>query len=177
MATRSKEATEMASTTLSYTVFVKGSPEAIWQAITDPEQVARYGYGGRLEIETRAGGSYTVHATEEQKQYGMPDVVVSGEVIEADAPTRFVQTWQAHFSPAIEAEPVGQVTWETAPAHPMMFPEGGVTQLTLTHELEDGAQQTAAIVSGAEADAGGGWALVLSDLKTLVETGSSLTGR
>jgi hypothetical protein len=57
-----------------------------------------------------------------------------------------------------------------------MFPQGGVSQLTLTHELDESAKQTAAIVSGAEADAGGGWTLVLSDLKTLVETGSSLAG-
>jgi uncharacterized protein YndB with AHSA1/START domain len=177
MATQPEEAQEMAGTTLSYTVFVKGSPEAIWEAIVTPEQVARYGYGGRLEMDTNAGGAWRTFATDEQKQYGMPDVVVSGEVVEADAPRRLVQTWQAHFSPEIEAEPVGRVTWETAPAHPMMFPEGVVTQLTVTHELEDGAKQTAAIVSGAEADAGGGWALVVSDLKTLVETGSSLAGR
>jgi uncharacterized protein YndB with AHSA1/START domain len=171
-----KEEAEMPATTLSYTVFVKGSPEAIWSAITDPDQAARYGYGGRLELDTQAGGTWRTFATEEMKQYGMPDVVVSGEVAEVEAPRRLVQTWQAHFSPVLEAEPVGRVTWETAPAQPLMFPGGGVTQLTLTHELDEGAKQTAAIVSGAEADAGGGWALVLSDLKTLVETGSSLAG-
>jgi uncharacterized protein YndB with AHSA1/START domain len=166
----------MAGTTLSYTMFVKGSPEAIWQAITEPDLVARYGYGGRLELDASKGGTWRTFATDEMKQHGMPDVVVSGEVIEADAPQRFVQTWQAHFSPELDAEPVGTVTWETSPAHPLMFPQGGVTQLTLTHELDEGAKQTTAIVSGAEADAGGGWALVLSDLKTLVETGSSLSG-
>jgi len=167
----------MASTTLSYTVYVKGSPEAIWDAIVTPEQVARYGYGGNLEIDARAGGSYRLGATEEMKQYGQPDVVVSGEIVEAQEPGRLVQTWQAHFTPEIEAEPVGTVTWATAPAAPMMFPAGGVTQLTVTHELDDSAPITKAIVSGAEADAGGGWALVLSDLKTFVETGSSLAGR
>jgi uncharacterized protein YndB with AHSA1/START domain len=160
---------------LTYTVFVKGSPEAIWQAITDPAQGARYGYGGRFEAELQAGGSWRTHATDEMRRHGMPDVVVSGDVVEVDVPNRFVQTWKAHFSPELEAEPAGRVTWETSPAHPLMFPSG-VTQLTLTHELEDGARQTEAIVSGAEADAGGGWALVLSDLKTLLETGSSLSG-
>ena len=87
-----------------------------------------------------------------------------------------MQTWQAHFDPEIEAEPVGRVTWEIGPAAPTMFPEGGVTQVTLTHELDE-APRTAAIVSGEYADAGGGWAFVLSDLKTLLETGSSLAGR
>jgi uncharacterized protein YndB with AHSA1/START domain len=177
MALRTKEAAEMAGTTLSYTVFVKASPEQIWQAIVDPELVARYGYGGKLEIDARAGGSFSLGATDEQKQYGMPDVLVSGEIEDVDEPRRFVQTWQPHFSPELEAEPAGTVTWETSAAHPMMFPEGGVTQLTVTHELGDAAKQTKAIVSGAEADAGGGWALVLSDLKTLLETGSTLAGR
>ena len=107
----------MAGTTLRYTVFVKGSPEQIWQAITEPDQVARYGYGGRLEMDAQAGGAWRTFATEEMKQQGMPDVVVSGEIVQVDAPQRLVQTWQAHFSPELEAEPVGKVTWETAPAH------------------------------------------------------------
>ncbi len=162
--------------TQTHRIFIKERPEAIWQAITDPAQVARYGYGGRLELDARPGATWRTFATEEMKEHGMPDVVVSGEVVEVDAPRRLVQTWQAHFSPEIEAEPVGRVTWEAAPANPLMFPGGGVTQVTLTHELDDAAKQTAAIVGGAEADAGGGWALVLSDLKTLLETGSSLAG-
>lgn len=160
----------------TYRSFIKATPEAIWQAITDPEKTARYGYGGRLEIDARAGGSYRTLATDEMKQYGMPDVAVDGEIVEADEPARLVQTWQAHFDPEIEAEPVGTVTWELGPAQQMMFPEGDVTQVTVTHEL-DGAPRTLAIVSGEYGDAGGGWALVLSDLKTLLETGSSLAGR
>jgi uncharacterized protein YndB with AHSA1/START domain len=109
------------------------------------------------------------------KQFGMPDVVVDGEILEVDAPRRLVQTWQAHFDPQIEAEPVGRVSWETSPAQQMMFPQGGVTQVTVTHDLTD-APRTEAIVTGEHEDAGGGWSLVLSDLKTLLETGSSLAG-
>ena len=56
---------------LTYRVF-KGTPQAIWTAITDPAQVARYGYGGNLEIDPRAGASYNAGSTEEQKPYGMP---------------------------------------------------------------------------------------------------------
>ena len=166
----------MAGTTLRYTMFVKASPEQIWQAIVDPALAARYGYGGLLEMDARTGGTWRVGATEEHRQHGMPDTLVSGDILEAEEPRRLVQTWRAHFAPELEAEPAGTVTWETAPAHPLMFPDGGVTQLTLTHELDEAAKGTTAIVSGAEADAGGGWALVLSDLKTTVETGSSLSG-
>jgi len=158
----------------TFRIFVKASPDEVWKAITDPETAARYGYGGLLEIEPRAGGAYRVHATDEMKQFGMPDVVVDGEILEAEAPRRLVQTWQAHFNPQIEAEPVGRVTWETAPAQELMFPDGGVTQVTLTHELDDAARETAGIVSGETAEAGGGWALVLSDLKTLLEVGRSM---
>ena len=57
-----------------------------------------------------------------------------------------------------------------------MFPDGGVTRITLTHELA-GAPITAGIVSGEVAEAGGGWAFILSDLKTMLETGTSLHGR
>src|SRR2546421_4326516 len=98
MATTTKEA---AVSTQTYRIFIKGTPEAIWQGITDPETTARYGYGGRLEIDLRNGGSYRTLATEEMKQFGMPDVVVDGEIVEADEPSRLVQTWQAHFDPEI----------------------------------------------------------------------------
>jgi uncharacterized protein YndB with AHSA1/START domain len=166
--------TMIETATQTYSVFVRATPEEIWQAITDPDRVGLYGYGGRLEIDLRPGGSYQLHATEEMKAYGMPEVLVEGDILEVDEPSRLVQTWHPLFSPEIAAEPAGRVTWETEPAHPMMFPKGGVTKVTVSHELES-APKTAAIVGGAEAEAGGGWAFVLSDLKSFLETGQSLT--
>jgi uncharacterized protein YndB with AHSA1/START domain len=160
--------------TFSYQIFVKASAEAVWDALVDPEQGGKYGYGGRPEYDLRAGGSYKHYATEEMKQHGMPDVVVEGDVLEVDAPRKLVQTWRANFAPDIAGEPAGKVTITTEDAHPLMVPKGGVTRVTLTHEL-DGAPKTAAIISGEEADAGGGWAFVLSDLKTYLESGISLT--
>ena len=67
------------------------------------------------------------------------------------------------------AEGFTRVTWETEEG------EAGVTKLTVTHELE-GAPKTGLTVAGANADAGGGWSWILSDLKTLLETGRSLAG-
>jgi uncharacterized protein YndB with AHSA1/START domain len=101
------------------------------------------------------------------KAHGGPDVVVDGEVIEADPPRKLVQTWRALWDPAMVAEGFKRLTWEIEPG------PGGVTTLTVTHEL-DGAPMTAAQVSGAIKEAGGGWAFVLSDLKTLLETGKAL---
>ena len=99
----------------------------------------------------------------------MPDVVVDGEVIEADPPRRLVQTWRMLMDPSMEAEGFTRLTYEIEPI------EGGVTKLTVIHELED-APRLAALVAGEhEAEgAGGGWAWVLSDLKSLLETGAEL---
>jgi len=94
-------------------------------------------------------------------------VVVEGEVVEADAPRRLEQTWNPLFDPQISPEPATRVTFELEPVN------ADVTKLTLTHDRE-GAPATAAIVGGSTPEAGGGWSFVLSDLKTLLETGSAL---
>jgi uncharacterized protein YndB with AHSA1/START domain len=101
------------------------------------------------------------------KKFGGPDVVVDGEVIECDPPRRLVQTWRALWDPAFAAEGAKRLTWEIAEG------PGGISSLTLTHELE-GAPKTAEQVSGELPQAGGGWSFVLSDLKTLLETGKAM---
>jgi uncharacterized protein YndB with AHSA1/START domain len=101
------------------------------------------------------------------KAHGGPDVVVDGEVIESDPPRKLVQTWRPLWDPAMVAEGAKRLTWEIEAG------EGGVTTLTVTHELA-GAPKTAEQVSGKIKEAGGGWAYILSDLKTLLETGKPL---
>ena len=102
---------------------------------------------------------------------GAPDVIVDGEVLEADAPRRLVQTWRMAMDPSLAAEGFTRLTYEIEPAG-----DAG-TRLTVTHELE-GAPGLAAMVNGEleHTGAGGGWAFVLSDLKSLLETGSRLAG-
>ena len=158
-------------TTQVYRVYIKSSPEAIWQAITDPEWTQRYGYGGRGEYELRPGGSYRGFTSEEMRAQGAPDLAVDGEIVEADPPRKLVQTWRMVMDPTMEAEGFTRVTYEIVEG------EGGVSKLTLVHELE-GAPVTAALMAGGmEADgAGGGWSFVLSDLKSLLETGKNLAG-
>jgi uncharacterized protein YndB with AHSA1/START domain len=158
-----------------YRVYIKADPERIWAAITDPEWNSRYGYAAPGFYELKPGGRY--HSTPNDgmidyaKQHGfdMPDVIGDGEVLEVDPPRRLVQTWRLLMDPTTAAEPFTRLTYEIddSPNQP------GVCRLTVTHELTD-APATAAMVAGSdEAGAGGGWAWVLSDLKSLVETGKA----
>jgi uncharacterized protein YndB with AHSA1/START domain len=145
-------------------------PQAIWDAITSPEWTQKYGYRAPSEYELRPGGKYRGLATEQMKAEGASDVLVDGEVIEADAPHKLVQTWRALWDPDLEAEGFTRLTWETREEM------GGITRLTVTHELE-GAPRHAEQVAGGEASleqGGGGWPWILSDLKSLLETGKSL---
>ncbi|MGH3507291.1 MAG: SRPBCC domain-containing protein [Nocardioidaceae bacterium] len=166
--------TETVTTTQVYRVYIKATPEAIWDAITRPEWTARYGYTGYVDYDLRPGGHYLVRPTEgfreasEASGHPIPDVVIDGEVLEADPPRKLVTTFRMLMDPEIAAEPPSRITHEIRPAG------DGVCCLTLTHELEN-SPRLAAIVSGSleEFGAGGGHAWVLSDLKSLLETGSS----
>jgi uncharacterized protein YndB with AHSA1/START domain len=161
--------TEVATTQV-YRVWIKATPEQIWEAITSPEWAARYGYGGNVSYELEPGGKFAVGASPEFKAAGAPDVIVDGEVIEADPPRRLVQTWRMLMDPDMAAEGFTRLTYDIAET-----PYG--TRLTVTHELEN-APKLAAMVAGTHEDqgAGGGWAWVLSDMKSLIETGKGFAG-
>src|SRR4051812_41947575 len=144
--------TEARTTTQVYRVYIRATPEAIWDAITKPEWSEKYGYGGRVEYELRAGGAYRALASQEMLAHGAPEVVVDGEVLEADPPRRLVQTWRMAMDADMAAEGFTRLTHEIEPM------QGGVTKLTVIHEL-DGAPRLANLVAGGmEAEgAGGGW--------------------
>lgn len=165
MTTTTETGTLAIGTTQVYRVFIKATPETIWEAITTPEWTKKYGYQAPSEYELRPGGAYRGLASDAMLDQGSPQVVVDGEVLEADPPRKLVQTWRALWM----EEGFTRLTYELAPG------EGGVTSLTLTHDLA-GAPQTAVQVAGNLEGAGGGWPQVLSDLKTLLETGSSMYG-
>jgi uncharacterized protein YndB with AHSA1/START domain len=161
------ETTDATRTVHVYRVYIKATPEAIWTAITKPDWTERYGYGGRSEFDLRPGGAFRSIASAEMQQAGMPEVVLSGEVIEADPPRRLVQTWL----PGWQQDESTRLTYEITEG------VGGVCTLTVIHDLT-GAPNTAAMVTGKLEDqgAGGGWAWVLSDLKSLLETGKGFQG-
>ena len=166
---------ETMTTEQVYRIYIKATPQAIWDAITKPEWTERYGYGGRVEYDLRPGGSYRVPTNEAMKKARAemggptPEVMVDCEVIEADPPHKLVQTWRMLMDQETAAEGFTRLTYEIAEG------KGGVTKLTVTHELA-GAPKLAAWLSGGmeTTGAGGGWSWVLSDLKTLLETGGSL---
>jgi uncharacterized protein YndB with AHSA1/START domain len=167
--------TETAVTTQVYRVWIKATPQAIWDAITKPEWTERYGYTNRADYDLRPGGAYRSYPSEPMKRgaaaMGIPlsDVVGDGEVIEVDPPHKLVQTWRMLMDPEAAAEGFTRLTYEIAEGR------GGVSKLTVTHELE-GAPRLALYVGGQaeETGAGGGWAWVLSDLKSLLETGTPM---
>jgi uncharacterized protein YndB with AHSA1/START domain len=163
-------------TTQVHRIYIKASPQAVWDAITKPEWTVRYGFGAVVEYDLRPGGVYRAYPSEAMKKaaermgFPIPDVAIDGEVIEADPPRRLVHTFRMLMGDeATAAEGFTRLTWEIDEIQP------GLTKLTVIHELE-GAPRVAALSSGegAAQGAGGGWPEVLSGLKTLLETGESL---
>jgi uncharacterized protein YndB with AHSA1/START domain len=159
--------TEKKLTTQVFRVFIKATAQQIWDAIVKPEWAEKYGYGAPVEYDLRPGGAYRAFGSKAMTEQGAPNVIIEGQVIEADPPRKLVQTWHPVWDPQSAAEAVTRLTWEIEEG------PGGVTKLTVTHDLE-GAPLLATMVSGGVPEAGGGWSWVLSDLKTLLETGNSL---
>ena len=145
--------TMTATTTQVYQVFIKASPEQIWDAITKPEFTERYFYGQRIEV------------TKDRRtwQNGDGRVVSEGPILEWEPPRKLVHGWLSLYDPEMADEDESRVTWEIEPQ------EGGYCELTVVHDQLDGSPKTAQQVSGA------GWMFVLSGLKTLLETGAPLS--
>jgi uncharacterized protein YndB with AHSA1/START domain len=161
--------TSTTAITQVYSVYIKATPKAIWDAITKPEWTEKYGYGGRAEYDLRPGGSYRGLTNAAMREAGGPEVGVDGEVLEADPPRKLVQTFRMVMDERMAAQGFTRLTYEISEG------KGGVSKLTVTHELGD-APLLAVLMSGGMADqgAGGGWNWVLSSLKTLLETGSPI---
>jgi len=162
--------TETSTTTQIYRVFIKAAPQKIWDAITKPEWTQRFGYGLRDEYELRPGGAYRGRSNAGMDAAGMSGVIVDGEVIEADPPRKLVVTWRMAIDPSLAAEGFTRLTYE--------IEEGrdGVSRLSVIHDLR-GTPGHAAMVAGVlqGPGAGGGWTWILSDLKSLLETGTQMS--
>jgi uncharacterized protein YndB with AHSA1/START domain len=139
-------------TTQVYNVFIKATPEAIWEAITKPEFTTRYFYGARIEVTPDLRRTFS----SEGDDWG------ESAVLEFDPPRKLVHSWASTYNPELAAEEPSRVTWEIEPQ------EGEYTLLTVTHDQLEGAPKTAESVNGV------GWMMVLSGLKTLLETGEPL---
>jgi uncharacterized protein YndB with AHSA1/START domain len=157
-------------TTQVYRIYIHATPQAIWDAITKPEWSARYGYATPVEYELKAGGEFRAYANAGMKAFeGIPDVVTDGVVIECDPPRRLVQTWRMRMTPELEREGFTRLTYEIEPGR------GGVTRLTVTHDLPNAPIIARSLAGEADSEgAGGGWSEILSGIKTLLETGRAL---
>ena len=149
--------TMTAQTTQVYSVFIRATPEQVWDAITKPEFTTKYFYGSAVNTTCEVGTPWRGWSEDRTQQ------LVDGEVLESDPPRLLRHTWRALYDPETAVEPYSRVTWE------LEAQDGGVTKLTVVHDELDHAQKTAASVLG-------GWSWVLSGLKTLLETGKPLAG-
>jgi uncharacterized protein YndB with AHSA1/START domain len=160
--------TDALTTTQVHRVYIKATPQAIWDAITTSEWTARFGYGNGVDYDLRPGGPFQALASAAMKQFGAPDVIADGEVVEADPPRRLVQTWRLLMDDDIAAEGFTRLTYEIEAS------ESGVSCLTVIHDLAH-APKLAVLVGGQSTEqGGGGWPWILSGLKTLLETGEAL---
>ena len=158
------------ATTQVYRVYIKATPERIWDAITKPEWTERFGYGLRDDYELHPGGRYRGFANQGMLDMGMPEIAVDGEVIEADPPRRLVITWRMVMDPRMADEGFTRLTYEIEEGR------GGVSRLSVIHDLA-GTPGHAAMVAGDKQGPGegGGWTWILSDLKSLVDNGTPMS--
>ncbi len=138
--------------TAVFEIFIKATPERIWEAITDPELRARYSFGVQTHSEWTTGSSYRA---------GVPGVVdiAEGENLVVEPPHLLVQTFNAVWSDDVRAQGTTRVTWEIEQV-------GDSCRLTVVHDQ---------LPPSANAELYGGWPMILSGLKTLLETGEQLT--
>jgi uncharacterized protein YndB with AHSA1/START domain len=160
--------TQAGVTTQMFEIYINATAEAVWNAITNPEWNSKYGYRGAMHFDLRPGGQFQTFANPQMRAMGLPEVIIDGEVLECSPPHKLVQTYRWLFTAESKAEGFTRVTWEIAPT------EAGFTRLTVTHELEGAPAMAAAVSSKFSYQGGGGWNWILSDLKTLLETGKTM---
>jgi uncharacterized protein YndB with AHSA1/START domain len=146
----------MAKSTFVYVTFIATTPEKLWSALTEPEFTRQYWFGMHQESDWKAGSSWRLVFADGR-------VADAGEVIEADPPRRLVLKWRNEFRPEIAAEGYSRCTMELEPV-------AGAVKLTITHALDREPSKFIEAVSG-------GWPQILSNLKSLLETGTAILQR
>jgi uncharacterized protein YndB with AHSA1/START domain len=136
-----------------FEIYIKTTPEKLWEAITNPELRAKYNFGVGVESDWAAGSHY------ESAHPSAGIRIAEGENVEVDPPRRLVQTMTALWSDDVKAEGTSRVTWEIEPVEDSC-------RLQVTHDQ---------LREGANNQLYGGWPMILSGLKTLLETGEELT--
>jgi uncharacterized protein YndB with AHSA1/START domain len=140
-------------TTQVFRVFIRATPEQIWEAMTKSEFTRKYFYGSSTESTYEVGAPVLSHGED-------GTLMRDGEVLESDPPRRLVTTWRSLWDEETAAEPPSRVTYEIEQTEP------GVCQVTVIHDQLEKSPKTAGSIEG--------WTYILSGLKTLLETGQPL---
>jgi uncharacterized protein YndB with AHSA1/START domain len=136
-----------------FEIYIRTTPERLWQAIVDPEIRSKYNFGAGVRSDWTPGSRLEMGAT------GAPGPLGEGEVLEVDPPRRLVHTMVALWSDEVREEGVSRVTWEIEPI-------ADSCRLTVVHDQ---------LREGANDELFGGWPMILSGLKTWLESGELLT--
>ena len=136
-----------------FEIYIRTTPERLWEAITDAETRTKFQFGNRIDSDWTPGSRL------EMTNPKAPGLLGEGVNLEVDPPRRLVQTMVALWGEDVKAEGTSRVTWDIEPV-------GDSCRLTLTHDQ---------LREGANAQLYGGWPMILSGLKTWLETGQVLT--
>lgn len=146
--------TSAAVSTFVYVTYIRTTPERLWAALTSPEFMKQYWFGMYIDTDWKAGSPWKLAFSDGR-------LADSGEVVEFDPPRRLVLKWRNHWKPELHAEGHSLCTMEVEPVD-------GAMRLTVTHAMERPASKLIEAVSG-------GWPRILSNLKSLLETGEVAT--
>jgi uncharacterized protein YndB with AHSA1/START domain len=136
-----------------FEIYIRTTPERLWEAITDGEIRSKYNFGSRVSSDWTPGSRY------EMRHPAATGLLGEGQNLEIDPPRRLVQSMVALWSDDVTSEGTSRVTWEIEPV-------GDSCRLTVTHDQ---------LREGANDELYGGWPMILSGLKTWLETGELLT--
>jgi uncharacterized protein YndB with AHSA1/START domain len=143
----------MAQSSFIYVTYIKTTPHDLWTALISPEFTQKYWYGIRQESDWKPGASWKMIFADGR-------IADAGEVVECDPPKRLVLKWQNQFRPELKEEGYSRCVFE-------IEPQDDVTKLTVSHSLERENSKFIQAVSQ-------GWPAILSNLKSLLETGKTI---
>jgi uncharacterized protein YndB with AHSA1/START domain len=140
-----------------YVTYIRSTPEKVWAALTDPQTISKYWFGMTAECDFKPGSPWALKFSDGR-------VADTGEILEADPPRRLVIRWRNEFKPELKAEGYSRCTMQIEEAG--YYPDfgGKAAKLTIHHEIESDGGKFVEAVSG-------GWPKVISNLKSLLETG------
>jgi uncharacterized protein YndB with AHSA1/START domain len=137
-----------------YVTYIRTTPEKLWDALREPQFTRAYWFGNTQESDWKEGSSWKLLAPD-----GKPNA--SGEIVEIEKPKRLVVSWRGEKSPELRAEGHSLCTYDIETA------SADTVKLTVTHEID---RENSVVIRGVS----GGWPMVLSNLKTMLETGEGL---